>query len=54
MVSMMLTHYWLKFIDKPLITMCVIVCVQISTIEVFFQKYPVPEHCTDVSCVGRC
>jgi len=54
MVCMMLTHLWLKFIYKPLFTMCVVTCIQISIIDVFLQKYPVPVPCIDVTCVGRC
>ena len=54
MVCMMLTHYWLKFIYKPLSTMCVVIYTQIFTIDVFLQKYPVPVPCIDVTCVGRC
>jgi hypothetical protein len=35
MVSMMLTHLWLKITDMLLFKMCVVTCVQISDIEVF-------------------
>jgi hypothetical protein len=54
MICMMLTHYWLKFIYKPLFTMCVLTRTHISTIDVFLHKYPVPVPCIDVTCVGRC
>ena len=33
--SMMLKYSWLKFIDTPLFTVCVVTCVQISNIKVF-------------------
>jgi len=29
------SHFWLKFIDMLLFTMCVVTCVYISNIEVF-------------------
>ena len=32
---MMLTYSCLKFIDKPLFTMCVVTCIQTSDIDVF-------------------
>ena len=54
MVCMMLTHLWLKFIYKPLFTVRAVIRIQISTIDVFLQKYPVPVPCIDVTCVGRC
>ena len=53
-VCMMLTHYWLKFIYKQLFTMCIVIRIQISTTDVFLQKYPVPVPCIDVTCVGMC
>lgn len=33
--SMMRKYSWLKFIDTPLFTVCVVTCVQISNIKVF-------------------
>jgi hypothetical protein len=35
MASMMLTYFWLKFIDTPLLTMYVVVCIQTSNIDIF-------------------
>jgi uncharacterized membrane protein YqaE (UPF0057 family) len=35
MASMMLAHFWLKFTDMLLFTLCVVACVHISNIEVF-------------------
>ena len=54
MVCMILTRFWLKFIYKPLFTICVVIRIQISTIDVFLQKYPVPVPCIDVTCAGSC
>jgi hypothetical protein len=33
--SMMLIHSWFKLIYKPLLTMCVVMCVEISNVNVF-------------------
>jgi hypothetical protein len=33
--SNMLTYSWLKFIYTPLFTMCVVICIQTSSIDVF-------------------
>jgi hypothetical protein len=54
MVCMMLTHFWLKFIYKPLFTMFVVICIQISTVDVFLQKYTFPLPSIEVTCVERC
>jgi hypothetical protein len=33
MANMMLTYSWLKFVDMPLFTMCVVICIQTSNIR---------------------
>ena len=35
MANMMLTHFWLKFTDMLLFTVCVFISLQIFNIEVF-------------------
>jgi hypothetical protein len=35
MSIMMLTYSWLKLIDKPLLTVCVLIFIQTSNIDIF-------------------
>jgi hypothetical protein len=57
MASVILTYFWLKFIDMLLFTMCAgtCICTYIHMILKFLlQMAQVPVLRIDVCCVGRC
>ena len=53
--NVMLTCSLVKFIDVPLFTLYVIICIERSSIELFNPKknHQVPVLCTDVFHVGK-
>lgn len=42
MASIMLTNYWLKFIDLSLFIICAFICAQMSYIDVFNPEKSIP------------
>jgi hypothetical protein len=52
MANVMLTNSWLKFVDMSLFTMCVVIRIQSSNIDIFDPEVPVAS--INVSCVQTC
>lgn len=54
MANILLIYSWLKFSAISFFTVRVVVCTQISNIDVLDTKDKIPLACIDVSWVGRC
>jgi hypothetical protein len=53
MASMVSKYSWLKSIDTPLFTECVVLCIETSNVEGLDPLGSSPVACISVSCLGR-